>query len=71
MDGRVRDMTDTIVRNCKKAKIDAGVHGVMVAARGERTEPVPLEKVAGKTKQVPANHPWVESARRVGTCLGD
>jgi 6-phosphofructokinase 1 len=51
--------------------IQEGVFGVMVAARGEGTEPVPLEKVAGKLKTVPLEHPWVESARRVGTCLGD
>ncbi|HEY5911913.1 MAG TPA: ATP-dependent 6-phosphofructokinase [Verrucomicrobiae bacterium] len=48
-----------------------GVFGVMVAARGDGAEPVPLEKVAGKTKTVPLDHPWVDSARRVGTCLGD
>jgi ATP-dependent phosphofructokinase / diphosphate-dependent phosphofructokinase len=51
--------------------IHEGVFGVMVAARGDRTEPVPLEKVAGKRKIVPPNHPWIETARRVGTCLGD
>ena len=51
--------------------IQEGVFGVMVAARGEGTEPVPLEKVAGKLKTVPLDHPWAESARRVGTCLGD
>jgi len=43
----------------------------MVAARGEDVEPVPLEKVAGKRRTVPVDHPWIESARRVGTCLGD
>jgi ATP-dependent phosphofructokinase / diphosphate-dependent phosphofructokinase len=51
--------------------INEGVFGVMVAARGDRTEPVPLEKVAGKRKIVSPDHPWVETARRVGTCLGD
>jgi ATP-dependent phosphofructokinase / diphosphate-dependent phosphofructokinase len=51
--------------------IHENVFGVMVAARGDGTEPVPLEKVAGKRKIVPPNHPWVEAARRVGTCLGD
>jgi 6-phosphofructokinase 1 len=51
--------------------IHEGVFGVMVAARGNGTEPVPLEKVAGKLNTVPLDHPWVESARRVGTCLGD
>jgi 6-phosphofructokinase 1 len=48
-----------------------GVFGAMVAARGDGTEPVPLEKVAGKRKTVPFDHPWIDSARRVGTCLGD
>jgi 6-phosphofructokinase 1 len=51
--------------------IHEGVFGVMVAARAEGTEPVPLEKVAGKIKTVPIGHPWIETARRVGTCLGD
>jgi len=51
--------------------IHEGIFGVMVAARGEGTEPVPLEKVAGKRKAVPPDHQWVETARRVGTCMGD
>jgi 6-phosphofructokinase 1 len=51
--------------------IHEGVFGVMVAARGDRAEPVAIEKVAGKLKTVPLDHPWIESARRVGTCLGD
>jgi len=51
--------------------IHESVFGVMVAARGDGTEPVPLEKVAGKRKTVSMDHPWVESARRVGTSLGD
>ena len=46
-------------------------YGVMVAARGDGTEPVPLEKVAGKRKTVPLDHTWLQSARHVGTCLGD
>ncbi len=51
--------------------IDAGTYGVMVAARGDEAVPVPLEEVAGKKKLVPPDHPWVTSARRVGTCMGD
>ena len=51
--------------------ISEGVSGVMVAATGESFKPVPLEDVAGKTKYVPLDHQWIESARRVGTCLGD
>ena len=51
--------------------INEGKFGVMVAARGDGTEPVPLDEVAGKLKLVPPEHSWVETARRVGTCLGD
>jgi 6-phosphofructokinase len=53
------------------ALIQEGVFGVMVASRGDGAEPVPLEKVVGRLRTVPADHPWVESARSVGTCLGD
>jgi 6-phosphofructokinase 1 len=48
-----------------------GIFGVMVAAKGETTETVPLEKVAGAKKLVPLDHDWIKSARSVGTCLGD
>jgi phosphofructokinase-like protein len=51
--------------------IEQGSYGVMVAARGDGTEPVKLEEAAGKVKTVPPDHPWVASARRVGTSLGD
>jgi ATP-dependent phosphofructokinase / diphosphate-dependent phosphofructokinase len=51
--------------------LSKGVFGVMVAAKGEKTEPVPLEKVAGVKNLVPLEHDWVRSARSVGTCLGD
>jgi 6-phosphofructokinase len=51
--------------------VAAGTYGVMVAARGDSTEAVPLADVAGRRKLVPADHPWVASARNVGTCLGD
>ncbi len=51
--------------------IDKGQYGVMVAARKEETKPVPLEDVAGNLKAVPLDHPWVVTARRVGTCMGD
>jgi 6-phosphofructokinase 1 len=51
--------------------IQSEVSGVMVAARGEGTEAMPLEDVAGRKKLVPLDHPWIESARHVGTNLGD
>ncbi len=51
--------------------VAAGTYGVMVAARGDGTRAIPLEDVAGRRKVVPVDHPWVASARHVGTCLGD
>jgi 6-phosphofructokinase 1 len=51
--------------------IAEGVHGVLVAARGESTEAVPLKEIAGVTKYVPLDHPWIESARSLGIVLGD
>jgi 6-phosphofructokinase 1 len=46
-------------------------YGVMVAARGDGVEAVPLDEVVGKRKTVPLDHPWITCARGVGTCLGD
>lgn len=51
--------------------INQGRLGVMVAARGDGVEAVPLQQVVGKRKVVPLDHPWIASARSVGTCLGD
>lgn len=51
--------------------INQGKFGVMVAARGMGTDLVNLEDVAGNTKLVPPDHIWIDSARAVGTCLGD
>lgn len=51
--------------------ISEKVFGVMVAARGDSTRPVPIKEVAGQLKTVPLDHTWIESARRVGTSLGD
>jgi 6-phosphofructokinase len=48
-----------------------GIFGVMVGSDGEDTRPVPLEMVAGHRKVVPLDHPWIRTARDVGTCLGD
>ncbi|MCL2737149.1 MAG: 6-phosphofructokinase [Propionibacteriaceae bacterium] len=51
--------------------VQAGEFGVLVAARGQGTEAVPLAQVAGKVKLVPTDHDWIETARKVGTGLGD
>ena len=51
--------------------IAEGKDGVMVAFRGGKTTCVPLEEVSGKERKVPLDHPWINSARHVGTSLGD
>ena len=53
------------------ALINQDIFGVMVAARGDSTEAVPLEAVVDRRKTVPLDHPWVQSARDIGVCLGD
>ncbi len=49
----------------------AGDFGKMVAKRGEEFVGVPLKDVVGKKRLVPIDHPLVNAARAVGTCLGD
>jgi len=51
--------------------VSEGQFGILVAARGHGTVPVPLEEVAGKVKLVPTDHEWITTARKVGTGLGD
>jgi len=51
--------------------IQERVFGVMVAARGDGAQPVPLDRVAGHRKEVPLDHPWIAAARAVGTSFGD
>jgi 6-phosphofructokinase 1 len=51
--------------------VDREEYGVMVAARGEGWEALPLAEVVDKRKTVPRDHPWIESARQVRTSFGD
>jgi ATP-dependent phosphofructokinase / diphosphate-dependent phosphofructokinase len=53
------------------ALINQDLFGVMVATRGDGTEAVPLEAVVDRRKTVPLDHPWIQSARDIGVCLGD
>ena len=48
-----------------------GKYNHMVCMKGAEVTSVPLEKVAGRTKLVPLDHPLIRSARRVGTNFGD
>jgi ATP-dependent phosphofructokinase / diphosphate-dependent phosphofructokinase len=56
--------------SCARA-VHEGHFGVMIASRGEGCEAVPLKEVAGQLRLVPPDHPWLDSARAVGTALGD
>ncbi|MCI0708629.1 MAG: 6-phosphofructokinase [Chloroflexi bacterium] len=51
--------------------IREGRFGIMVAARGDGVEAVPLENVIGSRKNIPPDHPWLKTARNLGICLGD
>jgi len=51
--------------------IDEGRFGIMVASQAGAMTAVPIEKTTGYHKQIPPDHLWVESARKVGTHLGD
>lgn len=46
-----------------------GLRDVLMAVRGDRILPVPLDEAIG-TRLVPAGHPWLAAARSLGTCLG-
>ena len=48
-----------------------GDFGKMVALVNGVPTGVPLDKVAGKIKKVPTDHPLLQAAREVGTCFGD
>jgi 6-phosphofructokinase 1 len=45
--------------------------GRMVCLRENEIHSADMEDVASVVRTVPPDHPWVEAARRVGTCFGD
>lgn len=47
-----------------------GVGGVMVAVRGQDIVAVPISDIANKTRTVSPDHPLIEVASKVGTCMG-
>lgn len=55
---------------CANAIIN-GEYGIMISAKSNNMVHVPLEKVAGKRKTVPLDHPWIKSARKIGVSFGD
>ncbi|GAB5494135.1 MAG: ATP-dependent 6-phosphofructokinase [Phototrophicaceae bacterium] len=51
--------------------INDGVHGCLVAYKGNQIVPVPFEEVINDRNHVPLDHYWLKTARSVGTALGD
>lgn len=51
--------------------IHEGVHGVLVANKGRDAVPVPIADLVEQRNHVPLDHPWIWTARSVGTSLGD
>jgi 6-phosphofructokinase 1 len=66
------DRTLATVLGSEAARLLAkGVSGVMVGMRGQTPVPVELDEVAGKRRNVPPDHPWIQTLRRLNICLGD
>ncbi len=51
--------------------IEKEEYGAMLAVHNNKIVPVPLEEISGEKKLVSSGHPWLESARHVGTVFGD
>ncbi len=51
--------------------IAAGQYNIMVGVKGDGVCAVPLEEVAGVRKNVPLDHPLLQTARNLAICLGD
>ncbi len=46
-------------------------YNVMVGVKGTDCVPISLEKAAATKRIVPTDHPWIDTARLVETCMGD
>jgi 6-phosphofructokinase 1 len=47
------------------------MYGYMVGIQGNSLVEVPLEEVAKGQRQIPHDDPLIQTARAVGTCVGD
>jgi hypothetical protein len=45
--------------------------GRMVSLKGQNITSIPLESVAGKTRIIPLDSPWLRLARDIGIYFGD
>ncbi|QPC83596.1 6-phosphofructokinase [Phototrophicus methaneseepsis] len=51
--------------------IQEGVFGVLVATKGDQIVPIPFEELVDQRNPVSLDHPWIKTARSLGTSLGD
>jgi 6-phosphofructokinase 1 len=51
--------------------VSKGNFGVMVALKGNKTVPVPLEEVADKLRKVPPDYHMIANSRKMDVCFGD
>ncbi len=51
--------------------IAAGQYNILVGVRGDGVAAVPLGDIAGKRKNVPLDHAWLQTARDLEICLGE
>jgi 6-phosphofructokinase 1 len=51
--------------------VSEGKFGIMVGVQGGKTASVPIDAVTRAEKPVTSDHPWLVSARHVGTVFGD
>lgn len=66
------DRTLATVLGSEAARLLAkGVSGVMVGMRGQTPVHMELAEVAGKRRNVPPDHPWIQTLRRLNISLGD
>ncbi|MBN2590783.1 MAG: 6-phosphofructokinase [Sedimentisphaerales bacterium] len=66
------DRTLCTLMGTKAAELLAkGIYNVMVSYKSDSCVPVPLDKVAGIRKCVPLDHPLIQAAKLVGTCMGN
>jgi len=61
----------TVMGNHAIGLVTAGKFGNVVVSHNGKITSLPLNKVAGKPRNVPRNHPLIKAARGIGTVFGD
>jgi ATP-dependent phosphofructokinase / diphosphate-dependent phosphofructokinase len=61
----------SLIGDAAAGLVRSGAWGHMVSFEHGRIGQVPLTAVAGRTRSVPADHPLLQTARRIGVSFGD